>query len=150
MMLLYDKLYCSTDVDEISVAQYLAIRVDEIILNFPNTQVITVEKHIDDFMLDLAYMQPRGIVVNKLLTYIMKYAFIGKTEDRIIFSATAEEKHISLIITENGNGMPESVSFENSNDFRLMLVNGMTDQLNGAMGIERGEGTKIILEFNTQ
>ena len=56
-------------------------------------------------------------------------------------------KMVTIIIADNGNGMPESVSFENSTGFGLVLVNGLTQQLGGIIRIERGNGTKIVLEF---
>jgi two-component sensor histidine kinase len=48
---------------------------------------------------------------------------------------------------DNGNGMPESVDFENSTGFGLGIVWGMTNQLRGSIRIEREHGTKIVLEF---
>jgi two-component sensor histidine kinase len=50
-------------------------------------------------------------------------------------------------IADNGNGMPRSVDFENSTGFGLVLVKALTQQIGGTIGIERGNGTKIRLEF---
>jgi two-component sensor histidine kinase len=54
---------------------------------------------------------------------------------------------VTLIIEDNGDGMPEGIDFKNSTGFGLMLVGMLTEQLEGTIRIERGEGTRIILEF---
>ncbi len=147
MMLLYDKLYQSADFTEIPVAQYLLSLIDEILSNFPNRKMVKIEKNIGDFVLSVKKLQPLGIIINELLTNIMKYAFIGKKEGRIAISVTCREDLVSIVIEDNGNGMPESVDFENSTGFGLVLVGGLTRQLEGTIRIVRMNGTRIILEF---
>ncbi len=147
MMVLYDKLYRSADFNTISVLKYLPSLVDEIVANFSNSKSVKIEKKIDDFILDAKRLQPLGIIINELLTNIMKYAFTGKDGDSITISATLAGNNVSLVIEDNGNGMPESIDFENSPGFGLMLVGILTEQLEGTIRIERENGTRIILEF---
>ena len=92
-------------------------------------------------------MQPLGLIVNELITNILKYAFAGRAEGTIAVSASLEANLVSLSIADDGNGMPESIDFENSTGFGLLLVKALTKQLKGRIGIERGKGTKIVLEF---
>ncbi|MBP6738976.1 MAG: PAS domain S-box protein [Leptospiraceae bacterium] len=147
MALLYDKLYKSEEYTEVSVKDYLFILLDEILENFPNSSSIKLEKRIEDFELNTKRLQPLAIIVNELITNIMKYAFNGRNNGIIIVTATILNKIVTLSIEDNGNGLPESTSFTNSTGFGLMLVRGLTEQLNGKIRIERGNGTKIILEF---
>ncbi|HNX25517.1 MAG TPA: PAS domain S-box protein [Spirochaetota bacterium] len=147
MMVLYDKLYRSSDFIEISVATYLSPLVDEIVGNFPNSDAVRIEKNIDDFVLDVKRLQSLGIIINELLTNIMKYAFTGRSGGLIIFSASLKGTAVSFIIQDNGNGIPESIDFKNSNGFGLMLVEMLIRQIGGKITIERIAGTKFILEF---
>ncbi len=151
MMLLYDKLYRSTDYMEISIKEYLFSLIDEIIENFPNSNSVTVEKNIDDFIFDAKRLQSIGIIINELLTNIMKYAFVGKGEGvkLIAVSVKMNKNTISIIIQDNGVGIPESINFENSSGFGLTLVSLLTEQIGGTIRIERGNGTSVILEFET-
>jgi two-component sensor histidine kinase len=50
-------------------------------------------------------------------------------------------------MADNGIGMPEAVNFENSTGLGLRLIGMLAKQLAGKIRIERGNGTKIILEF---
>ena len=147
MMKLYDKLYRSSGYDYLSVKEYLSPLVGEIIDNFPNSNSVEIEKYIEDFILDVSILQPLGIIVNELLTNIMKYAFTDRANGIITVSASILEKKVSIIIKDNGKGIPESISFENSKGFGLMLVSMLTKQIGGTIRIERGNGTEINLEF---
>ena len=147
MGILYDKLYRSADFSELSVKDYVPTLIDEIISNLPNNKMVKVEKYIEDFSLDAKRLQPLGIIINELLTNIMKYAFNGKESGLIAVSATNIKDHITFSVQDDGNGMPESVSFENSTGFGLQLVQALTQQLEGTIRIERENGTKLIIEF---
>jgi PAS domain S-box-containing protein len=153
MTVLYNKLYQSSNFLEIPIGNYLPSLIDEIIKNFPNKKSIRIEKNIEDFIIDGKRIQTLGIIINELLTNIMKYAFIDRNDGLIIVEvglhhATTEMSEIiSIVIHDNGNGMPETIDFENSPGFGLMLVNMLTKQLNGTIRIERKNGTRIILEF---
>jgi PAS domain S-box-containing protein len=147
MMMLYDKLYQSSRFSELSVSEYIGELMDEVISNFPNKNIVSAEKKIQEFSLEVKKIQPLGIIVNELLTNIMKYAFKGRAEGHIFLSATNAGGLVTVIVEDDGNGMPDSVSFENSTGFGLILVNGLTKQLNGTIRIERIAGTRIVLEF---
>jgi PAS domain S-box-containing protein len=145
--ILYDKLYLSEDYTELSVKAYLPSLIDEIVANFPNSAYVKVRNDIEDFILDIKRMQSLGIITNELLTNIMKYAFVGRTDGLITVSAAKSDGHIAISFQDNGVGMPESVSFEDSTGFGLKLVQALAQQLGGIISIERGTGTKIVLEF---
>ncbi len=146
-MVLYDKLYQSAGFSNVSVQDYLPALIDEIVSGFPNGRAVKVEKRIDDFVLDAKRQQPLGIIINELITNIMKYAFADKDGGIITVSASNTGGRIAISVRDNGKGMPESLTFENSTGFGLMLVQVLTEQLDGTIRIERGNGTAFILEF---
>ncbi len=147
MSVLYDKLYMAPDYTQLSIKNYLISLIDEIIKNFPNSQMVKLEKDIQDFVLDAKRLQTLGIIINELLTNIMKYAFRGIDRGQITFSVYNNQGHITISVQDDGNGIPESVSLENSKGFGLQLVNALAQQLDGTIWIERDAGTKVVLEF---
>jgi len=148
MSILYDKLYRSSDFTEVSLNGYLTSLVDEVVANFPNSLNVIIEKDLDDFMLDAKRVQSIGIIINELLTNIMKYAFRGRVTGLITILSKNIDGKVNLSVQDNGVGMSESISFENSNGFGLQLVQALTQQLNGRIRIERGNGSKVVLEFD--
>ena len=146
-MVLYEKLYQTSSFDAISVKDYIPTLIDEIMQNFPNSGQVQVEKSIDDFILDIGKIQPLGMIINELLTNIMKHAFTGRKEGLITITLSQADAIITLAIQDNGSGMPETIDFKNSTGFGLTLVEMLTKQLGGSIRVERNKGTKIILVF---
>ncbi|GAB1456939.1 hypothetical protein MASR2M48_22470 [Spirochaetota bacterium] len=149
MGLLYDKLYRSSQFTELSIKEYLSSLVDDVVANFPNGNRVSTKIEIDDFILDVKRLQALGIIINELLTNIMKYAFKEKEYGHISVSALRADRRVTLTVQDDGSGIPESVSFESPKGFGLQLVHALTQQLHGVIRIERGTGTRIVLEFDT-
>jgi len=147
MMVLYDRLYQAADFSSMSVKNYIPYLVDGILSNFPNSASVKVIKNIDDFILDAKKLQPLGIIINELITNTMKYAFVGRSDGLITLSILLKGRSVSLVISDNGEGIPESIDFESTTSFGLTLVKMMSMQLDGMIRLEQGEGTKFILEF---
>ena len=155
MQILYDKLYQSYGEASISARDYLSPLVDEVIANFPNARSLKIEKNIDNLVLNEKILQSVGIIINELLTNVMKYAFDSyeSNNDFIKVSALIKGEYFSVIVEDNGKGMPDSVDFENSTGFGLKLIGLLVKQIDGSIRIERGDGgsarrgTKFILEF---
>jgi two-component sensor histidine kinase len=120
---------------------------DEIVRNFPNAGIVTVEKHIEDFTLVVKKASPLGIILNELLTNSMKYAFIGRKSGAITISASLKENRVTFVVQDDGIGIPESTHVEGSTGFGTKLIEMLTEQLDGTVRIEREHGTKFILEF---
>jgi len=80
----------------------------------------------------------------------MKYAFDGRSDGLINVDASNKENHFVIAVSDNGKGMDESVSLENSTGFGMQLVRMLTEQIGGTIKIERGEGTKFLLEFDVE
>jgi PAS domain S-box-containing protein len=148
MMILYDKLYQSSSFTDVKIRDYLPSLMNQIIGNFPNYEFIKIESYIDDVVLSTKILEPLGIIINELLTNIMKYAFVGRHEGNIKLTASLKAGKVEVMIQDDGNGLPESVDFRHPDSFGLMLVKTLTEQLNGTIKIERGNGTKIMIEFD--
>ena len=145
MVLLYDKLYRSSDFNELSVLDYLSPLVDEIINNFPNYHIVTIEKVIENFLLPTSMLFPIGIMINELLTNAMKYAFVGRNKGLLTVSAAKVENRISFSIKDDGVGITDTE--ETSNGFGLQLVNMLVKQIRGKVSIKNENGTTFTLEF---
>lgn len=147
MMLLYDKLYLSGSFLSLSARTYLGALVDDIFGNYSSGPKIGIEKDLEDFVLDAKLLQPVGIILNELLTNVMKYAFVGREAGRVRVGASLAGGRMRLEVEDDGLGMPESVSLAQPSGFGLMMVGVLAKQLEGEVEIVRGGGTRVVLEF---
>ena len=118
----------------------------------------------DNIFFDMDIAVPLGIIVNELVSNSLKYAFPDRNrgEIRIILfkeekaenSADNNDKEITgkgaeytLIISDNGVGIPEEICLENSDTLGLQLVNILVDQLNGEIELKRNNGTEFDIKI---
>lgn len=147
MMLLYEKLYQSAGFTRVAIKDYLPELIDQIVENIPSDVKLRIDQRMDDFDLDSKKLQPLAIIVNELITNIVKYAFPGRESGLVKVSALLRDGIVTVAIQDDGVGLPASVDFEKSPGFGFMLVENLTKQLQGRIRIEREEGTKIVIEF---
>lgn len=147
MMTLYDTLYLSNSINEASLKDYIPYLLRQISDIFQDDVPAKFETRIDDIVLTADMLSPLGIIINELVSNAMKYAMRDRPDGVIRVEALKKDGHVSLIIQDNGPGIPESISFKNSSGFGLQLVEMLAAQMKGSVSIERINGTKIILEF---
>jgi two-component sensor histidine kinase len=91
---------------------------------------------------------PCGLIVNELVTNSLKHAFgaaqNGKTREIEIDLLPEEGHRVTLLVRDNGVGLPEGAEFES---FGLGLVKAMAEQLGGTISVSRGNGTEFRLSF---
>lgn len=147
MTILYDKLYRSNNEGYLSIKDFFSPLIAEIIRIFPGSESIKFETSLDDIALDQKILSPLGIIINELITNSMKYAFVDRADGLIILKVTKNGNNILLIYEDNGIGLNESISIENSPGFGLKLISLLIKQLKGSIKIEKENGTRYIISF---
>ena len=109
---------------------------------------IALDKQIADFQLDSKRLFPLGIIINELLTNIMKYAFNNRDTGLIKISLANVANHVTLTIKDNGIGLPDGFDINVPEGFGLKLVKMLSQQLGGSFSMEKHAGTRCKIEFN--
>lgn len=148
MITLYDRLYGSQNYREMPVRDYLQSLAGEIVGSFPNSGIVALALEVDDFILHVNVLSSLGIIVNELLTNSMKYAFAGRVSGEIRLSATRDDGCVTIVVQDNGVGIPASIDFGTSTGFGISLVKMLAEQIGGTVAIERGAGTRFVLRFS--
>lgn len=150
MMVLYDRLYRSSDGGDMSIQDYLSPLLDRIMKSVGDEAVVEIRKDIQDFSVSSRTLLPIGIIANELLTNAMKHAFIGRPHGVVTVSATLSEdgKRATLSIADDGIGLQEDVWGGASKGFGLQLVGALMEQVSGQIDIQRSSGTRFALEFD--
>ncbi|MDA3940330.1 MAG: PAS domain-containing protein, partial [Spirochaetia bacterium] len=127
MTALYENLLLNDNYQTTSVKEYLNNLIDDIINLLSNMQNLTVEKQVDDIQLDSKKLFATGLIVNELLTNVMKYAFKGRDSGLIKSTLTEDAGEITLTIQDNGNGLPEGFDIDKQKGFGLMLIRMLSE-----------------------
>ncbi len=148
MSMLYDRLLLSDNYQTTSVKEYLNNLIEEIVDLSSGELKLTVKKQIDDVQLDAKILFPLGIIINELLTNILKYAFTGKDSGLIEVSLKEIEGEILLIVQDNGIGLPDRFEIDEQKGYGLMLIKMLAKQLGGNFTIGNHIGTKSTIKFS--
>ncbi len=144
---LYENLLFGKDYQDVSAKSYIESLVDSLVAVFSESKNITIEKKIADFSINSKNIISVGIIINELLTNIFKYAFKGKTDNRILIKLDRIENVVTLTIHDNGIGIDERALENKTPGFGLTIVKMLSEQLKGTYTIENDNGTRSCLKF---
>ena len=108
---------------------------------------VAIVTEAEDFPLPTDKLFPLGIIVNELVTNSIKYAFQGIDRGTVAVSLTKADSFATLVISDDGKGLPMESVPESAGGFGLTLVRMLSDQLRGEFSIESSVGTQAILKF---
>jgi two-component sensor histidine kinase len=149
MSLIHQKLYMSNNVSNIYMPDYINDLIDYLKDSFKTGQTIYFELRLAAINLYIARAVPVGLILNEIITNAIKYAFPHSVDDKIkieFYRSSAEE--ITLIVADNGRGLPDNFDMDNSASFGMILIKGLTEDLGGTFTLENSNGTTLIMVFN--
>ncbi|TGK78890.1 response regulator [Leptospira montravelensis] len=148
MIVLYDKLYHSETDNTVSLQDYFPAIFKEIVSIFPKTVALKMDILEEPIELNAKLLSSLGIILNELITNSMKHAFNEISNAQICLKIFREEKKLYLEYSDNGAGIPGSISMENSPGFGLQLIGMLVDQIEGKISIVRNPISKFLLELS--
>jgi PAS domain S-box-containing protein len=147
MALVHEKLYQSEGLAEIDFTKYIKNLVRELFRSYGvNKTIIDLNIDAEKIFLDIDTAIPCGLIINELVSNSLKYAFDGRKGEIYINLYSFEDK-ISLIMGDNGKGLPDNFDLENAETLGLRLVKTLVDQLNGTLELIINEGVEFKIIF---
>ncbi|HEX38001.1 MAG TPA: tetratricopeptide repeat protein [Candidatus Cloacimonetes bacterium] len=146
MALVHEKLYQSEDFSSINFAEYIRELIDNI--HLPERHNIKITLDLEDVIIDINKAIPCGLIVNELITNAFKHAFPDNQDGEIKISMhLGGDNAYTLIMSDNGNGLPESFDWNETSSLGLQLVSGLVRQLQGNIDVVSEGGTKFTIIF---
>lgn len=147
MLLAYQKLYGSNNLDSIELVSYLRelmAELDNAILPDDCTYTIHGEKQ----QVNIEQAQTLGFIIHELVANSCKYAWNKNDSPQINIDVIVQEEDITVNYNDNGKGLPSSISLEKSASFGLKLIYSLaTRQLPGSIKTWNENGTHFSIEF---
>ena len=159
MGMVHEKLYQSDNLAEINFADYIKSLINELYSsNYINSKLIKLKIDAEDIFLDINAAITCGLIINELITNIIKHAFpdlvdnpewLSKNNQGNIYIKFCKNKDkYTLVVSDDGIGLPLDINFKNTKTLGLQLVNALVDQLDGTIKVNRVNGTEFIIKFH--
>ncbi len=145
MALIHQNLYTDEHLTAIETKGYFDDLLDQLFESYNiDEQYITLEKDIDNFLIDVDTMIPLGLITNELISNALKHAFKDRTQGKIYFSVKDDYGKISITIKDNGIGVEPS-SFAASRSFGNKMIQAFVQKMKANLQVKNDNGTEIIL-----
>ena len=148
MALIHEKLYQSEDFARVDFTDY----IQSLVINLFHTynvhhDTIRVKTQLKNITLGIDKAIPCGMLINELVTNALRHAFPDGRKGTIrIGLYSSNDKH-TLLIMDDGIGLPVNIYTRQSKSLGLQLVNSLVDQLGGTLEVIRRKGTTFKVMF---
>jgi len=149
MALIHEQLYKASDLSKIEFAPYIRNLAKHLFGFFKTDQTkVGLETDLEDLRLDINTAVPCGLLVNELISNVLKHAFPeGRKGTVRVTLRRKKDGMLELCVADDGVGFPEIFDLRDVGSFGLQIVNLIAEQLEAKIGLERRNGTVFTVTF---
>jgi PAS domain S-box-containing protein len=147
MALIHEKLYQARDISRVDFAEYARSLTAYLSRSYVSGPGIEIVIDIEDVSLDIDLAIPCGLIINELVSNSLKYAFPDGRHGEIRIGLSRAGNGYTLVVADNGAGLPPGLDFRDTPSLGLQLVNTLVGQLEGTIELLRGTGTAFRISF---
>lgn len=146
MSLVHERLYKSGDISSIDLKDYIQFLARELFSFYGvKSQLVRFTINAPAINVNIDTAIPLGLMVNELISNAIKYAFPDNKRGEIVIEIAKDKKNISLIVRDNGVGIPADFDWHNAKSLGIRLVNSLVEQLQGTIELDRTVGTAFTI-----
>ncbi len=149
MALVHEKIYRSKDFARIDFVDYVRNLVSQMIRSHGTpAESVRAEVRGDPVFLNISTAVPCSLIINELVSNALKHAFpAGRAGRLTIEIGPREDGAFSLIVSDDGVGLPEGFDITVTDSLGLQIVVLLVEQLNGSLDVDGREGTRYAIAF---
>lgn len=149
MALIHMQLYKTKDFSRINFKEYTEELCKYLLMAFgiQNTRV-KLKLEIEDIYFAIDTALPCGLIINEMFTNALKHAFPDNREGTILIKIYKDKDGANqLLFKDDGVGVNKDLLSENPAKLGMLLINTLTEQLEGNISIYVNEGTAFNIDF---
>jgi two-component sensor histidine kinase len=149
MALVHERLYRTEDLARVDGAEYIRDLAGYLYRSYSTAAgLVKLTVKVDDVSLGIDTAVPCGLIINELVSNSLKHAFADGREGHVLVELGLDSQGVyTLIISDDGVGLPEGLDFRNTRSLGLRLVNTLVEQLGGTIELERSNETTFTITF---
>lgn len=149
MVLIHQKLYSKDQLIGIDTKEYFKDFTEDFFQSHEyRKKRIKADFNLDSIVLDIESITPLGLILNELLTNVIKHAFIEEIlENKVTVSFQKVDETLVLTVTDNGKGITAEIA---DGSYGIKLIKTLAKKLQGQLRLSHNEpcGTVATLTVN--
>jgi len=148
MSLVHKMLYDSQNLSRLNLGKY----INRLVSHFRRAYSKNIQFKVSintskiEVLIDTAI--PLGLIINELISNSIQHGFEKQDKGEISIGLTSSEEGIIVDISDNGQGLPNNLDFDQYSGMGLKIVKGLVkDQLEGEIYFEKSQGMKYRIIF---
>lgn len=143
MGLVHEKLYQSSGLTDISIADYFSELVS-MLRSAYGRPGLRIDLKVADHKINVDVAVPCGLILNELVTNALKYAYPDDVSGSISIAVMIRDGNCILLVADDGKGFDTAVE---TTGLGRRLVEILVGQLKGTMKYLSGTGTRVEIVF---
>ncbi|MDD2335503.1 MAG: PAS domain S-box protein [Geobacteraceae bacterium] len=150
MALIHQKLYQSESLAFIDMREYIEDLANYLFsCGVKEPGLVHLKVDVGEVSLGMDEAIPCGLIINELMSNSLKHAFPDDREGEItVMCRIGEDGWITLLVSDNGVGLPPDLDFRKTDTLGLQLVAMLVKQLRGRIELSGDNGTLWEIAFS--
>jgi two-component sensor histidine kinase len=147
--IMHEALCKTNELSKIDFKQYVINLCGDLFDSYwVNRSLVTAEVDIDNIFFDIDTAVLCGLILNELISNVLKYAFPeGKPGHILLRCKPTDTGAYIMDFSDNGVGFPTGFDHKNTQTLGLRLINSLVAQLDGKVELEGSAGVKFHIFF---
>lgn len=144
LALVHEKLYKSRDMSKVDFTGYIKDIVKELFETYRKKRnTIELRLDLEQITIDITKATPLGFMCNELFVNSLCHAFPNDNRGVLAIQLKRSSQGCSLIIKDDGIGLPGDIDVENPKSFGLTMVQSLAKQIDAEVRFTSNRGTEI-------
>jgi two-component sensor histidine kinase/DNA-binding NarL/FixJ family response regulator len=151
MALVHEKLYQTMDLARIDFAGYIeSLTIYLCSSHMTDPEQISLTMEVGDVALVIDKAIPCGLIINELVSNSLTHAFPEGRKGNVTIRFHADDQGVvTLMVADDGVGLPPGMDFRDTKSMGLQLVTMMTKQLQGEISLLNEGGASFTIRFKS-
>ncbi|MDF7814075.1 histidine kinase dimerization/phosphoacceptor domain -containing protein [Hymenobacter sp. YC55] len=151
MALLHQKLYQADNLGRVNLADYARDIVTYLVESFDRQRSVLVQLELAPIELETTVATPLGLIINEAVTNALKHAFPSSRRGTLtVRLVSLAPSFYELTISDDGVGLPPGFNLKRSRSLGMVIIKGLSRQLDGQLAVSSADGVCLNLQFDTR
>jgi PAS domain S-box-containing protein len=157
MALLHEKLYQTRNPGGVDFPEYVDDLTRNLLASYGvSSSLVSLVVKAEGITLGIDAAVPCGLIINELVSNALKHAFAPGCPGEILVEVSPVPSPAAgpagswyrLAVSDNGRGLPAGLDPATTESLGLKLVYTLTEQLGGAIELDRSAGSRFSITFH--